>query len=879
MQQDQQLIIRPMVRGLFDVQKLRIQCGNRIVANFKAKLGQEPSKPEEEMDAQGKAILADLRIRYKKITDGVKTFPRQTSFKGDEVISTYAELCLIAQYMSLEKAEDDGFHNLGNILKDFPIYTEFLEKIKGIGPTMAGVILSEFNIHKAKYPSSLIRFCFPAETTIMTPNGAIPIESVQEGQSVYDSTGALTEVKETLCHEYSGDLITLRTIGGLPITTTAEHPFLVCEEDGIPQWKEAQNILVGNQLILPKLTESSSQILYFEGEPRAVGKNTRLGKDGIALTCELAKLLGRFVADGSASTWFHHHNPEGDYPRGVIQIAFAPGEAAIATEYANITNRHICSGRIFQSPACVRLTFGGVTIAKKFQEWFGKGAANKKIPDFIMHAPDPMVRAFLEGYCSGDGHIVKEGKSRGTMMASSASRGLILQLQLLFAKIGFCGAVHYQKRSTTISIIRGREIHQSEHRYILSLPKSAAASLFGSDASFNRAARKIEEKDTYWLLRVKEVERIAATDLTVYNLNTTSHSYIAGNYAVHNCGLDVVHKWTEFAADTIVNEHAPAMKRTYESMLEVLTEIPKTSLIEGPFTKIASQAFEAPIRAIITDVCTTLHAERFPEHLVAFFAANRAHEMVDAALKDDTIFIADLKAVARRVTQHIAVGTAHEFEQNPTLGAGRSRHKDHLVRVKYINKAGQEAERDSITFNPFLKTKLIGVLAKSFLRAGNEEYCKVYYDYRNRLESMAEHATWHRVSGKCTLPELINEMWVKKAVTKGKRVLEEGGEYIYKKPADTSKYREVKLPEGARYVPDTHDRECEIVNAKGQIVAKYVYGKSKGHRHNMAIRYMVKIFLQHLYFAWRPLEGLPVAPTYAEAKLGLIHGQKNEEAA
>ena len=35
--------IRMMVRGTYDLQKLRIQMGNRIVGNFKSKLGQQPS--------------------------------------------------------------------------------------------------------------------------------------------------------------------------------------------------------------------------------------------------------------------------------------------------------------------------------------------------------------------------------------------------------------------------------------------------------------------------------------------------------------------------------------------------------------------------------------------------------------------------------------------------------------------------------------------------------------------------------------------------------------------------------------------------------------------------------------------------------------------
>ena len=150
--------LRTIVRGAYDLQHLRIQMGNRLASNFKAKLGQAPSKPEEELDAEGKNILASLRASHKKLTDGVKTFPRQATFKGDEVISSYTELCLIGQYLDLEKSEDEHFRRLGQILRDYPIYTKFLEGVKGIGPAMAGVLISEIDIHAAKYPSSLWKY-------------------------------------------------------------------------------------------------------------------------------------------------------------------------------------------------------------------------------------------------------------------------------------------------------------------------------------------------------------------------------------------------------------------------------------------------------------------------------------------------------------------------------------------------------------------------------------------------------------------------------------------------------------------------------------------------------------------------------------------------
>jgi hypothetical protein len=123
-----------------------------------------------------------------------------------------------------------------------------------------------------------------------------------------------------------------------------------------------------------------------------------------------------------------------------------------------------------------------------------------------------------------------------------------------------------------------------------------------------------------------------------------------------------------------------------------------------------------------------------------------------------------------------------------TVYEGRSRRKDHLVKRTYINREGVEAERDSITFTPFLKTKLVGVLATSFLRSKNPEYTKIYLDYKNRLDNHPAHKD-----------------------------------------------------------------------------------KMKAHKHRMALRYMMKRFLVDLYNAWRPLEGLPVAPEYSEAKLGMIH--------
>tara|TARA_R110002020_G_scaffold133997_1_gene299005 strand:- start:1641 stop:2501 length:861 start_codon:yes stop_codon:yes gene_type:complete len=150
--------LRTLVRGIYNIQKLRIQMGNRLVGNFKVKLGQAPSEPETTLSKQDEALLARLRKNFLKITDGVLTLPTRKKFKSEGVIDTYTELSLVSSYINLQAEEKNQFKYLRNVLKDYPIWEKHLTKVKGVGPAMAGVLLSEIDISKAKYPSSLWKY-------------------------------------------------------------------------------------------------------------------------------------------------------------------------------------------------------------------------------------------------------------------------------------------------------------------------------------------------------------------------------------------------------------------------------------------------------------------------------------------------------------------------------------------------------------------------------------------------------------------------------------------------------------------------------------------------------------------------------------------------
>jgi hypothetical protein len=130
--------------------------GNRVCAAFRVKLGLESSQAEDESET-AKDSLNAIRKEYKRITDGVKKVTRRISIKSP-LISDYGELKMIESYENLLKAEKTLETYLHEELKKHQIYNEFLVGIKGVGLLMAGVIVSEIDIHKCNSISAL--WCF-----------------------------------------------------------------------------------------------------------------------------------------------------------------------------------------------------------------------------------------------------------------------------------------------------------------------------------------------------------------------------------------------------------------------------------------------------------------------------------------------------------------------------------------------------------------------------------------------------------------------------------------------------------------------------------------------------------------------------------------------
>lgn len=187
-------------------------------------------------------------------------------------------------------------------------------------------------------------------------------------------------------------------------------------------------------------------------------------------------------------------------------------------------------------------------------------------------------------------------------------------------------------------------------------------------------------------------------------------------------------------------------------------------------------------------------------------------------------------------------------------GQGRARY--HATMVEYIDKEGNKSKKKSLGYNPFLKTKLIGVLGSSFLRAGRTEkntYGLIYYKSKDRYENRPDLmvTTLHAAAkGAGTITSILA---VGDKVKKGDAIaiIESNGESIALHATQNGTISKAFVKPG------------EYVNSK-QLVAEYeIPGANKARIHRMATRYAVKMFLRDLWIHWRALEGYDVSnPDY-----------------
>jgi len=238
-------------------------------------------------------------------------------------------------------------------------------------------------------------------------------------------------------HDYKGKMFNIKTKSGRNVSITSGHSLFKLEK-GIIIPEKGDNLKEGDYIVIPKKFSWHKQIDKIHIEDYINLNYGNYSKKGntlfynkiplcplkIKLTKEFARLLGYYLAEGSAPRHIsfvigkHEEEMLNEIKNSIIKCF--PGEVHITDRG---TSYEIC--------------FGARTLKKLFKTWFGENAKSKKIPKFVFSASDDFKINFLGAYINGDGTLDK-GEKYVRIRIKTASKKLASDLLYLSSQLGIC---------------------------------------------------------------------------------------------------------------------------------------------------------------------------------------------------------------------------------------------------------------------------------------------------------------------------------------------------------------------------------------------------------------------------------------------------------
>jgi DNA modification methylase len=450
----------------------------------------------------------------------------------------------------------DDPNDLGNI-RD---YEEFLEKLvniyKGLKPLLyekAYLTIIVKNVKKSGriYPLAwdigreLAKtytlkdekiWCLPPGQRIWTQDGLKPIEQVEKSEKVLTHLGTLETVTRVMQRHHSGHLVSIvPALLGKKVFLTPEHEVLTIErkefvhKNGKPfrenfrlsekrgmTWKPAKEISIGDAVAFP-IPETIIDLIALDIRTCMPGVTDWIqdekwyytrgrGKQGrgklpkfISINHEFMRLAGWYLSEGSGTvSGVYIANTSIEAQKEIAYLFHSIFDANTKTDAKGVW----CRSR---------------SISNLLVNLFGKGARQKKIPDFMLHLPPEKQSHLIRSLWAGDGHIGKNN-----LLYKTISEDLALGVLYLTARIGAVAYIHRNPKWFNLSY-RGQ-----------SMVKMQKLLGFAASQKDNIRDQHWVRNDLIWLpIRKQEVIDYSGP---VYNLEVEcANSYVTEGFIVHNC--------------------------------------------------------------------------------------------------------------------------------------------------------------------------------------------------------------------------------------------------------------------------------------------------------------------------------------------------------
>ncbi|HZQ60180.1 MAG TPA: AmmeMemoRadiSam system radical SAM enzyme [Casimicrobiaceae bacterium] len=301
-------------------------------------------------------------------------------------------------------------------------------------------------------------------------------------------------------------------------------------------------------------------LIAANGRVRFLGERGDGAPESLALTPDLAWLLGIFCAEGAITT--HPSRPNS----ALLSFCFGTHEQELIARTARLlADAFGARAVVVHRRTTITVEVAQTSIARLFEALCGRGAHSKQVPPPVMSAPLAVMRAFVEGYVAGDhysrnysrrvlgaAHRPRRSDRTATHAAGiTASERLALGLFEVGLHLGLL-PTYFEHTPAPTRDIEGRTVAQSKCYIVKYLRKRFDA---GADNGPERS--RWRETETSFLVPLQRIERVPYSG-PVYNVEVADpdHSYLAPFLAVANCQNWDISKSREM--DTLQDQASPA---------------------------------------------------------------------------------------------------------------------------------------------------------------------------------------------------------------------------------------------------------------------------------------------------------------------------------
>lgn len=360
--------------------------------------------------------------------------------------------------------------------------------------------------------------CLTGDTLVLTKDGYKDLINVNIGDFVVGHDGSFHKVINFL-EQGVKPTYRIKAMGMDSIRCTDNHKFYVRKmyrkfptyENGKrgrerhfkePEWVECKNLDKSYYLGMP--VNNLSELPVWVG---AVYNRSAISRTLDMSNPTLWYLCGRYLGDG----WLKHRKDRGG---NLSSVVICCGKHKIE-KFEQMLSGYLHYTKV-EDRTAFKYIFSNKELAT-FLSSFGQGAANKKIPGFVLDLHIDLLQHFVNGYLDSDGCYTES-----VFKATSTSRELIYGMSQCIAKVYRrpFSLYHFKRKPT--HIIEGRVVNQ----------RDSFCFTFHTES---RIQDKAFYEDGYVWYPIQNIEPTGLNE-PVYDITVEDcHSFVANNCITHNC--------------------------------------------------------------------------------------------------------------------------------------------------------------------------------------------------------------------------------------------------------------------------------------------------------------------------------------------------------